>query len=201
MKRVALALACVLGAATASAGVPSPSESTVDPCFVSCPFGDVAFSVTVRDFAHNPIAGSTVALAFSDCSGVRLCPNQEPGTTVSPSPLMAIRSTDATGVVTFHLHAGGLCPGAQMTVYADGVNLGQRSVASPDQNGDLIVDATDQALLAALVGGSDLGGDLDCDQMVNTSDVTVQSSHLGHACDSATPTRPKSWGRLKLLYR
>jgi hypothetical protein len=195
------ALLCLFPAALASAGVPDPTRSTVDPCFATCPFGDIAFTVVVRDFANNPIQGSSVALLFTDCPAVHLCPDQEAGTTVLASPPMALRSSGVGGSTTFHLHAGGVCPGARIAIYADGVVLATRDVASTDQNGDLIVDATDQTLLIGKVGGTDPGADLTCDHFVDSQDVTTQGPHLGHSCDSATPVKPRSWGRLKMLYR
>src|SRR4030095_7774745 len=41
--------------------VPSPTQSSVDPCLVICPSGDFTFHVTVRDQIGAPIPGSSVA--------------------------------------------------------------------------------------------------------------------------------------------
>jgi hypothetical protein len=183
----------------ARAALPSAALSTVPPCFVGCPFGDIAFTVVVRDVANNPVASSTVVLDFSSCPEVSFCPAQEPGTTIVGKT--ATRISDVVGSVTFHLHAGGLCPSATVKVTADAVPLAFRPVVSADQDGNLTVDATDQSIATAKVGGADHSADFDCDGDVDSADLAILATHVGHVCDVATPTLPRSWGFLKILYR
>src|SRR5262249_5117274 len=154
--------------------VPDIAHSTVAPCFATCPAGDLAFSVVVRDFANNPIAGSSVVLDFSACPAVNLCSNQEPGTFVGSN--RAQRATDSTGTAVFRLRAGGLCPGSSVQIFADGVFLASRSVASADQNGDLAVTLTDESIASPKVGGHDPGADLDCDGNVTANDMSIIDS-------------------------
>lgn len=186
-------------ASSSHAAVPSPVNSTVPPCFVGCPFGDIAFTVTVRDAANNFQPNSTVVLDFSSCSEVSFCPTQEPGTTVVGKS--ATRVSDGFGVDVFHLHVGGLCPSGTVRVSADGVILALRPVVSTDQDGNLVVNATDETIASSKVGGSDHSADFDCDGDVDSVDLGVLANHLGHACDFATPVQPRSWGYLKILYR
>jgi hypothetical protein len=110
-------------------------------------------------------------------------------------------STNLLGVAELPIRLGGVCPDSLVAVYDEGVLLGRRSVVSPDQNGDEIVDAADLALLQAKLGLADPTGDFDGDGIVTAADVTLLQAHMGHACSAATPARPTSWGRLKLIYR
>ena len=200
----ALCAAFLLGLVTtpsAHAAVPSAANSTVEPCFVTCPYGDISFTVVVRDAASNPIGGSNVQIVYTNCPGFTLCPNQETGTTVNLVTHTVGRFTDASGILVFHVHAGGLCIGAQLKIVADGVHLADRTLASTDQDGNLIVDPVDQAIVIGKVGGGDLSADLDCDAAVTAADVGVLNNHMGHSCDAATPAIPKSWGSLKITYR
>jgi hypothetical protein len=197
-----LAFAALLSAfasAPASAAVPSPANSTVPPCFVGCPAGDIAFTVTVRDAANNFDQFSTVELDFSSCPEVNFCPTQESGTTISGKT--ATRTADGFGVATFHLRMGGLCPGASVRVTADAVPLRFPPVVNLDQDGNLVVDATDQTIASAKVGTADHSADFDCDGDVDTADLALLNGHLGHSCDVATPAKPRSWGSLKVVYR
>jgi len=195
----ATALLAFAAISPASADIPNPANSTVPPCYIGCPFGDIAFTVVVRDAANNPQPNSNVILDFSTCTGVTFCVTQEPGTTVNGK--IASRVTDFLGVATFHLHSGGLCPGSTVHVFADGVPLALRPVVSTDQDGNLLVDATDATLANAKVGGSDLSADFDCDGDVDAADLAILSNHQSHACDLATPTLHRTWGQIKVLYR
>ncbi len=195
-------LLVVLPYGTSASGVPSPFTSSVDPCLVLCPYGDLAFSVVVRDIANNPVVNSSVLLDCSSCPGLRLCPNQEVGTTVSSSPCYIQRVTNLTGTVVFHLHAGGLCPGSLIGIFADGIQLARRALASPDQNGSLFVNGTDLAIVQAKIGGGfDATADLDCDGALSNGDLVEAQRHTGHACDLVVPNLPQSWGRVKIRYR
>ena len=178
--------------------VPSPATSTVPPCFVGCPAGDVAFTVIVRDAANNPHP-ATVMLDFSSCPEVTFCATQEPGTTVSGSS--ASRDDDASGVASFHLRIGGLCPSGHVRVTASGVPLADRPIADLDQDGNLTVDGTDQTTASGKVGTTDHSADFDCDGDVDAVDLSTLAGHVGHTCDVATPNRSSSWGELKILYR
>ncbi|NOT34839.1 MAG: hypothetical protein HOP12_11810 [Candidatus Eisenbacteria bacterium] len=213
---LALALLCVCAAPTrALAGVPSPLNTTIPLNIVVCPQADIPFTMVVRDAANNPVVGSFVELNFSTCSvpaaypndvPVRFCPS-DPGPGITPiGPGHVAALTNAAGVVTFFLRAGGVCVGSAVEIRADGVSLGQRGAASPDQNGSLSVFSNPDALeLVAKesVALYDVTADLDSDGDTNTDagDIAVYDAHAGHTCDARTPTRDASWGRLKTIYR
>jgi len=179
-------------ATIASAQVPDPTTSSVDACLIVCPRGDFALHVTVRDAVGNPIAGSTVNVDICPFSTVHFCPSAQ----------CALQSiTGPTGQVAFVFEAGGIANGP-VNVIADGVFLRQLPVASPDRNGDLVVDATDVALVTARVGMVDRTADFDCDQgVVDAQDVAVAQAHVGHVCSGPTRMSPSSWGTVKTLYR
>ncbi|HKQ56749.1 MAG TPA: hypothetical protein VJY35_02670 [Candidatus Eisenbacteria bacterium] len=200
---VVLALAALLlTTSVASAAVPSPQNSTVESCLRVCPAGDIHIRIIVRDLANNPVAGSSVLLDFCSCPFIALCPLQggEPYQIVTSCQVSML--TDAAGVAEFPLRAGGVCIGS-VVVYADGVNLAQRGfVASPDQNGNMTVNASDQALLGLKIGGPyDPTGDLNCSGALEAGDQGVLAGHLGHSCAVVVPTLPKSWGTVKTIYR
>ena len=190
MRSLLLLIVVVCCSQPALAAVPDPGHSAVDPCLVVCPAGDSFFHVIVRDIVGNPIAGSTVIVDLCSCSSVVPCPGEG---------CAQIGHTDASGSVTFAIKAGGVCA-AGAFITADGVALGVRAVASPDQNGDLFVDAADVAVAVGKIGGADPTADLDCDHFVTPSDVTLIGAHQGHACDTV-PTQAQSWGHVKAIYR
>ena len=184
----------------ADGAVPSPSNSTVPPCFVGCPAGDVAFTVVVRDAANNFRPNSLVVLDFSTCPAVTFCGVQEAGTTISGSK--ASRTADGFGVATFHLRVGGLCPSGHVEVLGDGVvPLANRPVANLDQDGNLQVNSADQSIAGAKAGTGDLSADFDCSGAVDQTDMSLLAAHVGHVCDATTPVRPRTWGYLKIIYR
>src|SRR6185503_2297419 len=105
------------------------------------------------------------------------------------------------GRVSFSIQAGGVAVPGIVAVRADGITLRFPPVASPDQNGDLTVNAADVALGTAAVGSASATMDLNCSGgLVDAADVGVINSHLGHNCGSTAAPAP-SWGRVKILYR
>jgi len=199
---LALATIASIAGSQALAGVPDPASSTVDPCIRVCPSGDMNFHVVVRDFASNPVAGSSVLINFSSCFGVTFCPPlpTDPYTFVPPSSIQML--TNAAGVADFPIRAGGLCVGL-VQVFADGVLLANRgSVASPDQNGDLNVNAVDSGLMAAKLGGPyDPTADLNCSGSLEIGDPDVLNGHLSHMCSVVVSVMPRTWGSIKMIYR
>jgi hypothetical protein len=185
----------------AAAGVPSATNSTLDPCLALCPAGDMQFHVLVRDFGGNPVASSFVWLDFSACPTFAHCPSVPPSLIVNDAARTIGGFTDASGAVTLPIPMGGICPGSGVRVLADGVLLAARSLASPDRDGNLLVDAADQTAVQGLVGTTDPTADFNCDGAVTAADVAILGQHLGHACAGPTPGRSRSWGEIKLIYR
>jgi len=203
-----LALALLGAPSTAPAAVPSPVNSTLPACMALCPLGDMSFSVTVRDFANNPIAGSTVVLNFSGCpNGAFICPQRPSDPYIVDLPTRSIRMvTNAAGTVTFPARIGGVGPAGCAAVFADGVLMRNYALASPDQNGNgvavTIVDV-DETLFNAKLGTVDPTADFDCSGgAVDLNDQIIFDRHLSHSCDGIVDALPRStWGSLKLHYR
>src|SRR5207244_5702708 len=81
----------------------------------------------------------------------------------------------------FPIRGGGTCSGGTVRVWTcEVIGLGTRTVASTDQNADLVVDGTDEALVEAKVGTADASADFDCDGLVTSADVNIIRAHLGH---------------------
>jgi hypothetical protein len=195
----ALGLVC---AAAAQAAVPSAANSLVDPsCLRVCPAGDMNLHVVVRDLVNNPVAASTVVVDFSNCSGVLFCTPLpgDPYTIVPPAQIRMV--SNAAGIADIPIRAGGVCVGT-INVFADGVLLASRAaVSSPDQNGDLTVNAVDNGIMTGKLGSSDPTGDLNCSGLVDLGDPGILAAHLGHSCQAVVPNQPKSWGSMKVIYR
>jgi len=200
MSRLLLLLVVLSVPTAATAGVPDPRFSTVPPCWTLCPSGDLSVTVTVRDVSNAPLAGVNVWIDLCLCPSVHLCPaSPNDGYTLNGCEVHAI--TNAAGQATFALRGGGGCTGGA-SVYANGVLLQNvTTIASPDQDGNLSVDAADVGILTAKHGGADRTGDLTCDGAIDASDDAAQQPHLGHACTNQTPALPTSWGTVRALYR
>ena len=206
-----LVLAVAVSAAavsSASAGVPSPANSTLPACMALCPMGDMPFTVTVRDLANNPVAGSAVVLDFSGCpNGAFICPPHPPDPyTVNLAARTLLMVTAANGSVTFPARIGGVGPAGCAKVFADGVLLRSYALASPDQNGNgvavIIVDV-DDALFAAKLGTVDPTADFDCSGgVVDAADQLIFNQHLSHSCEGIVDAiGRRTWGSLKQHYR
>lgn len=210
MARIRASLAALLLliaiASTVAAGVPSPVNSTTPNCIAACPYGDMNTTIVVRDLANLPIAGSTVVIDFSSCSGAFLCQFPPPPYNQNLANRTVSKVTDATGTVTFPLHVGGTCGAGLVRIFADGVLLKQTALASPDQTGNGMVVCfaidTDCTVFGGKVGGSDPTADFDCDGDVDEDDQLTFTQHISHACEGIVdPVQRSNWGRVKAFYR
>jgi hypothetical protein len=197
------ALLCGSLAATAAAAIPSPSNCTVPPGLVTCPEGDVTFTVVVRDIAGFPVAGSTVELDFGACPDLPLCEDCCPGVTIDRETRRASVVTRADGQASFALKSGGVCGGQHVLVRADGVLLAGIPEASPDQDGNLYVGTHDLDLILPKMGTQDPTADFDLDGRVTQADLDwMFPEHAGVSCNGeVVGARRPSWGALKILYR
>lgn len=134
---------CSLGAGCSQEGVlllgGQNSGGTVD--------ANCEKSVLVKDAGGNPVANSVVIINFANCytgGDVRISSTQLfAGLTVNCGAHTVSATTNASGIALFRIQGysnvlAGTAAGAGegcATVTADGVPLGQYSVATPDMNG------------------------------------------------------------------
>ena len=158
------ALGLVVAVSVATAGIPSPANSSV-PAFVdlvSCssvgalpPYTKYQATITVRDIGNFPVVNSKVSLHF--CTDVRIYSTIPGGTVVCPV-YTHTAVTDANGQVTVEIPGAGFNTNGTsvgtnglncVSWYADTYLLGTSSVATYDEDGATLL--TRQG-----VAGSDL---------------------------------------------
>jgi hypothetical protein len=185
----------------ALAGVPCAStttivatgDSTCAPGAAICPNGDydnVIVTVTVRDCYGTPLPGHTAVVQASPAGApFCYCPDGEPppndyeDTKISPA-------TNGAGVTTVVFAKFGGC--GDMQFYAQvGTVLAGPSVAiyiaSPDNNGDCVVDLIDFGNFATGYFGTDPCHDYNCDGVVDLIDFGNFATHYFHTCTFPNP--------------
>ena len=189
--RIAAALAALLvamAAAPAGAGDETlsggPWHSYVEePVLVACPAGDLPIHCVAIDIAGVLSPNSVVALDYGACNALVVAPAapSDPYVIDTTRPWI-LMVTGLDGRATFPLRAGGGCPGSALKLYVDGFPFATRTVISPDQNGDLLVDGVDLALLLGkrFGGAYDPGADLNLDGRVDAVDIATLLRHRGH---------------------
>jgi hypothetical protein len=204
----AVIAALAMSAATAApafAGVPSAATSIVDPCLRVCPGGDMTFHVAVKDNTGSPVPGAVVTIDLCGCGGVVFCPLAGTEPYVLQSGCTVAMLANQAGIADFPIRAGGVCRDVPIGVRADGVTLATLfAVASPDQTGDSIANATDRnVLLAKLAGPYDPTCDFNCGGYLDDGDRAIFETHVDvvHWCEVVVPAREPTWGSLKTLYR
>jgi len=191
----------VFAATVATAGVPDPNLSTVPNVLVS-PGGVMGYTVTVIS-TEGPVDGALVQLSFSAEAAGLVCWCQ--GQT---QPLIE-GNTDASGVVTFNIAAGGCVDPATVTtppaveVFANGFFLKEVGVVSPDAVDDaglLPIDGwnpggvctvglsdasfhTSPLKTGAYSFCTDMDSDLDCD--LDDAVALTPGIKLGYTCTQA----------------
>jgi hypothetical protein len=192
----------------ASAAVPSPANSALPTCFAACPMGDLHIVVTIRDFANNPIAGSSVVLDLSLCPEAYVCTSPPADPYIYDAPSRTIRMfTGVGGVVDFPLRVGGVCGAGSVRMYADGVFMASYALASPDQTGNGMVvchaiDTDCDVFMSKFGTINDPTADFDCDGDVDVVDQVRFDQHGSHACAGFVDAAARNtWGRVKAIYR
>jgi hypothetical protein len=165
----------------AGAGPPSPATSQLDPCIVTCPAGDSLFVAIVREINGGPFhSGEEAKIDLCGCPDVRLAAAVG-GDSYWLAGCTVLTLTDLDGIARFPLAAGGVCSNASVRIFCEGMPLATRhSVASFDQDGDMVVSGNDLALVDARLGTSDPTADFNCDGVVTSADYEIAATHLGH---------------------
>jgi hypothetical protein len=186
-----LAVLSLALATAASAGIPSASTSTVvavgegipvcNPnTAVVCPASDmgwVKITVTVRNIYGDPLPGKLV-----NCYAVPVppdvfcfCPGEDPQS----------GTTDVNGEIDFYYTDFGGCGNIQWGADCEGVVFNLSNiiyVASPDGNGDCIVDLVDFGAFAAAYLSGNPCFDFDCSGLVDLVDFGTFAAHYAHGC-------------------
>ncbi len=197
---IAFALARAPVASTGQ--IPDPTRCEVDPCLILCPAGDPGFRVVARRVTNALLANAFVDVRLCSCSGVHLASTMATNAYHLVDSCSIQGVTNAAGIVDFFAHGGGVCAGSSIGIFVNGVAVATHdAVASPDQNGDLVVDDADLAVVAAKRGNSDPTADFDCDGEVTDADLAIAQAHFGHTALNATPALPSTWGQIKAIYR
>ncbi len=144
--------------------------------------------VVARDIDGVPWWEGPICAEVCDCPGFRASLVRPDCSYPDTSLCDFTMYPDPLGVVEIPISGGGLCPGGSIKVFADGVLLATLpEPACFDQNGDLVVDSTDVAIVRSKIGTSDPGADFDGDGIVTEADVAILMQHLGHASPDAAP--------------
>src|SRR5690349_11545997 len=127
-KALTMAAGLTVVASLASAGVPDPRFSVIDPIGVGDNTGaavggsPAGFDVAVKDVNSAPVLGATVTLNFS-ASGVRGYSSQNAGTTVNAGA-QTLSRVATTGSTNFAAKTGKFNNANTVEVSANGVVLG-----------------------------------------------------------------------------
>jgi hypothetical protein len=206
----AFLLAATCFAAAAWADIPDPPKSTV-PSYLKVvgthagvPDPAGSFTVTVRDYANNPVVGHTVTIDFGLCTDLVLCAVQPAGTGIDCAGPRVSVVTNASGQAAFFVLGGGIvagdalppaiAPGAGAScarVYDEGIQLGTVTVVILDPNGALAggngVTPLDLSIVKNDVGAAGLGApyrgraDLSLDGHLSPLDLSFMKTHVGLA--------------------
>jgi hypothetical protein len=208
MRRTCVFVAAVLMIGAASCSVANAGTCASDPYSdsdVPCGINLVgthsgiadprgAFTIVVRDIAHNPVVGCEVTIDFGACSDLRIATVQtSPGVTVEcvstpahPFPHALIHATtDAMGAVHMSIigsatNTAAHTPGAGFkcaTVYGGTGNLGTMNVGAFDQDGGGGVNPAD--ISAWLPDFFDYPttyrgrSDFNCTNSINPADLSI----------------------------
>ena len=240
VRNAALCVVGILVASAALANVPDPAHCTLtnkdiasvgknayiavvgqnnaglpDPCEVGGRCGD--YQVTIKDFANNVIAGSTVVIDFSGCPDIQISCDQLNASTgqTDLAGKKVAGTTDASGLFTFKIQGASnststsgpnfLSPGTNAgvpcaQVFADGVPIGNLIAAAYDVNGlgspsSTAVSSTDveKVKIEALISGLGMKAraDYNYDNAVTSADVGISAGiALTNPANGTVKTNP-----------
>jgi hypothetical protein len=168
-KALLIAAGFAVVASVASAGVPDPRFSTIDPVAVGTNSGAATaqaaaspgYDVIVRDVSNAPLAGVTVTLNYAT-SAMKVYSTQNAGTTVNCPAKSISRVTNGSGAVVFGPRTGKFNNSNTVEVSANGVVLGNVKGRSTDIDGlGGQTSLGDLSLFAAVYGAVNQETDFD----------------------------------------
>ena len=115
-------LSLAMSANAARAGDwPRPEKSTVDPCLIACPAGEVTFRVEARNL-FTVCPNSAITIDLCGCPTARFAPTFPSDHLTFFTPCQPTGYTDMAGIVTMPLRIGGVGTGPTR-IYGDGILL------------------------------------------------------------------------------
>lgn len=149
------------------------------------------FAVEVRDFSDYPKDGALVVIDFSDCTDLRLASTAPSGCWSDCASSTFRTFTDATGTAWLCVAGAGRNRGGEpgagahaAHVFADGVRLGDATVAIYDQNGAVSEPGLEVTDLTAMMRDMGTGwyfgrSDYNGDGVIDVVDLSLILSALG----------------------
>ena len=201
-KALTIAAGLAVVASVASAGVPSPQQSIVEPVVVGDASGNAygapgsigtqavpGFEVTVRDVNLTPLANKNVVVDFS-ATTMKLHSTQNAGTTVNCAAKTISKLTNGSGVAVFSARVGGFTNTNNVEVSADGVVLALVKARSTDNdNAGATTSLTDYAAcvaaLAAVVPAQQFNFNLSVSEVPDLGDYAIVVTELATAATGA----------------
>jgi hypothetical protein len=196
-------LALVLGASSAWAGIPDPTNSYAttmaqqDVSVLVSPSGIGSQLSACFAYQQGPVADATIELWVRDAVGdpIYLFPSSDmwletasKGMVLCPGGSTADQSTDINGYTTFsHAIFAGCC-GSGIVVTVNGQALSQAPfsniyVNSPDMNCNLVVNLSDVVVWATVFFGTyDYCADFYWDGLLNLSDIVILAQSIAATC-------------------
>ena len=175
------------------AGIPDPSNSECDTCLVVSPDGGYLYRITLRDDANVPVDGASVIVDFSNIPGINLCTESDPD-----MDRRVVGMTDALGVVEFYIRGGGM-DATWVTITSQLQTICLAHARSPDLDGSLTIDGTDQSIHQGLAANA-LAGDYNCDGVTDGADLVQLQARFNNNC-STVAIENRTWGKVKSMYR
>lgn len=152
------------------------------------------FSVTIRDFANNPVPNSFVTVDLSACPDIRMASDQlNPNYTVDCASRTVGGYTNAAGIATFTLLGSSWAAGSYSGLncaraYVDGVLLGNVTVAAFDLDGAGGISIADLSLWLGDIGSMSYRArsDYDASGSLNVGDLSAWLGALGRGGSRVT---------------
>ena len=203
-----LTMAAPLVASPARAGIPQVGNASAPQCISLVGSNGVVpatdwgqFTVTIQDLAHNPLAGCSVVIDFSNCPDIAICADQmDPDALVNCAAKTVRKFTDAFGEVRFTILGSSNGGGNAVTllnggrIYANGTLIQEPTISAYDLDGSGGVGANDlSAWLDDFGSGQHYGrSDYDCSGGIGANDLSFWLSAFGsgamtESCASLCP--------------
>jgi hypothetical protein len=184
--RSCLCAACATLVASVAHGSPPWQCHTLERVLLVCPSGDALFHVVAEYDGGYPSPGSTVTLEITGGS-FAFAPALAGDPYTFWNPSQVVMQADASGVAAWPLRAGGVTLGGLvvrvdgLATRRDGTPIGPGNAVSPDQDGNLVVDARDLSeVVRRVFRPVDAAADFNGDGVTNTYDLALFMRHQGH---------------------
>jgi hypothetical protein len=187
----------------------NPLDFTVCPeqtCYVACPSGDLSFGFCISYLGEPLLLHHSEVWMKIECTEgcIFECPLDCLDKCAYLWYPACVNTTGCGSGYNWAFRMGGCCTQATISLHLEydptPFYVATVAIKTPDFDCDGKVAKKDQNAITGAIGSTEACYDLNCDGIVDATDLAIFNTHMNHACETLVGVEESSWGVIKSMY-